>query len=522
MSTFRGQKETCDNFNGELDMSWDKFEQTNIPEVEGSNMSFEQICFNICGENHYIENIGTRGVCRPCPTKPEEWTPDNRVNETQQITDLRSAGLLGMCSDFNTTTIEQSDGSEIPEWFIRQQSANIQQNFNQGINWSSDEAKLLWSHYSSYNEGDQTESPVMSDQQLLAMFGSRIPGEFNEDNTPIFSLPGKYGDPNDQPTQLQNLKVEINTGRGSTIDCPRPILSANNSVACQGKGGDWNESGTCTAPDPGNWVLCTEDKFGINDIIYEEAYDYWLSEFDRLDPTTESDTTGIRAFSDLLSGISIDSNFEACVNDVLNTGDNDNEIQQRIQNYKKVTDFGNKDINYLQAKLRRIILVKESDMNECMNMLNISESICTTGVSDKMLQIGHLVFSIIGANKIDLVDLDVDDRYHLNRMVTKLGPLLPQAIKNIIHISKEYEMRICNKPSTTTLLLERLYLDLYDNQVNVELNINPYLGFSEMIDTPNTLSGIISYMKQLIPILCLGIFLLTLLKYYWGKVEKEE
>ena len=38
-------------------------------------------------------------------------------------------------------------------------------------------------------------------------------------------------------------------------------------------------------------------------------------------------------------------------------------------------------------------------------MLNIGESVCVAGVSEKMLQIGHLVISIIGANKINMKDI---------------------------------------------------------------------------------------------------------------------
>ena len=73
---------------------------------------------------------------------------------------------------------------------------------------------------------------------------------------------------------------------------------------------------------------------------------------------------------------------------------------------------------------------EESDVNECMNMLNIGESVCTSGISDKMLQIGHLVFSIIGANKINLIDLDIESdfyytpieilHYACNHMIDKL------------------------------------------------------------------------------------------------------
>ena len=56
-----------------------------------------------------------------------------------------------------------------------------------------------------------------------------------------------------------------------------------------------------------------------------------------------------------------------------------------------------------------------------------------------------------------------------------------QAIKNIIAISKEYEARVCNVPSNTTLLLER-YTDLYDKPTHVTLDFSPYLDFSSLIN----------------------------------------
>ena len=488
------EDQNCPNYTDKLEMGYSNYSSENIndfvvdAEFITNNSEYSEIasyeelttqdstmCFNVCGPNHYIENRGSRQICSLCPDKPQGWTQDNPTSETQEITDLRNSGLLGMCKDFNDNNI-----NGIPEWFSRQQSSNMLKVFKEKINWNSDEAKLLWSHYNTY--GDQ--NPAMTDQQLLAMFGSRVPGSFNEDNTPIYVLPSKYGNPSNKEEQIAALRIAINTGRGATIDCPG---------------------------DPAaTWATCSEGKFGVDDIIYEEAYDYWLSENDRLDPTTDTDTSGVLAFSDLMSGLSIDSNFESCVNEVLNTGENDKEIQDRINNYTKITDFNNEDINYLQGKLRQIILAKESDVNECMNMLNIGESVCTSGISDKMLQIGHLVISIIGANKINMRELDIDDRYKLNSMVDKLGPLLPQAIKNIIDISKQYETRVCNTPSNTTLLLERLYIDLYDKQTNVTLDLSSYVDFTSLIDTPNTMDGNVRFIKTILVIAVVGYVLVHL------------
>jgi len=126
--------------------------------------------------------------------------------------------------------------------------------------------------------------------------------------------------------------------------------------------------------------------------------------------------------------------------------------------------------------------MKSDQVQECMNLLNLGKSICQTGVADKTLMIGSLIFSIVGNDKIDIMRADNDERYKINKLVDELGPLIPQAVKNIIAISKEYEARVCNVPSNTTLLLERLYNDLYDKPTHVSLDFSPYLDFSSLIN----------------------------------------
>jgi hypothetical protein len=192
--------------------------------------------------------------------------------------------------------------------------------------------------------------------------------------------------------------------------------------------------------------------------------------------------SSLTSFSDMLSGLQYDSAFESCVNDKLNTGDNDLEIQTRIADYTSVREFTSLDINYLKKKLRKIITMKSRDVQECMNLLNLGKSMCQTGVADKTLMIGSLIFSIVGNDKIDIMQADNDERYKINKLVDELGPLIPQAVKNIIAISKEYEARVCNVPSNTTLLLERLYTDLYDKPTHVSLDFSPYLDFSSLIN----------------------------------------
>jgi hypothetical protein len=167
--------------------------------------------------------------------------------------------------------------------------------------------------------------------------------------------------------------------------------------------------------------------------------------------------------------------------------DKDYDIQQRIANYTSIKDFRNEDIHYLKRKLRKIINMKTRDVNECMNLLNLGKSICSTGVADKTLMIGSLIFNVIGNDRIDIMRADNDERYKINKLIDELGPLIPKAVKNIIKISKEYETRVCNVPTNTTLLLERLYMDLYDKETKVTIDLTPNfdLNFNELANTTN-------------------------------------
>ena len=82
---------------------------------------------------------------------------------------------------------------------------------------------------------------------------------------------------------------------------------------------------------------------------------------------------------------------------------------------------------------------------------------------------------------------DNDERRKLNKLIEELGPLIQRAVKNIIEISKEYEARVCNVPTNKTLLLESLYMDLYDKETNVTIDLTPNfdLNFNELANTSN-------------------------------------
>ena len=458
---FDGTRESCPNKDDEggLDMSYIYFTDF-IPMRDDPSFGtpdFNRECFNICeakpegaGEDPRVYTYIENGVCKPCPND----------NEVDKIEDLKTAGLFGMCSNFRENLIEGDDNT--PIWFSRQQDSNLRGDFMNRVDWTSDNERGPRSFWKSAQRG-------MTINEINRFLGGKK--IFGTDN---YSYPEGYED------DEQGLRDAINQGRGSVVLCnddtkPATKLEAGNLVPFLLDDCDLNQSG-----DGGL-------HFTSDFIVPEEVRDFYIEQMDR-GLTDTSDRRAVQTFSELLSGLAGDSTFEKCVNDRLNTGilnrdgDDDETIQSRIASYDNLAQFQNSDIHYLKRKLRRIVTIKTDEVNECMNLLNLGKSVCRTGVADKTLQIGRLIFSIIGNDRIDVLNMNNEEQIKLNKMIDELGPLIPQAVKNIIHVSKEYEARICNVPSNTTLLLERVYMDLYDKPTEINLDFSPYIDFNSLIN----------------------------------------
>lgn len=463
---------TCPNYDGttdSLDMSYETFIDPNsMADVNRGQENFNKTCFNICetesGNPTYIMN----GRCNTCePNDPGDSLNNPRIGTKDYLID---AGLYQMCnvvddgeSGYQDPDIVGQDPDIVvpPTWFQTQQSANMLGLSVDGIDWQSanpptDAGDRIRNYWMEADRG-------MTNQEILRYIGNRSPAL----SAMEYTLPEEYIRPEmlgstDRLSvdvyDFEKLRRDINEGRGSVVNCT---------------GGD-------NKPD---WAICSDGKFGPDDIIPEEVEDFTRQMLDEMIRSEETNAmSSLTSFSNMLSGLQYDSAFESCVNDKLNTGDNDLDIQTRIAEYTSVREFTSLDINYLKRKLRKIITMRTRDVQECMNLLNLGKSMCQTGVADKTLMIGSLIFSIVGNDKIDIMQADNDERYKINKLVDELGPLVPQAVKNIIAISKEYEARVCNVPSNTTLLLERLYTDLYDKPTHVSLDFSPYLDFSSLIN----------------------------------------
>ena len=456
---FDGSKESCPNYNnGELNTDYEQWKQnkSNIKDTSFSSSNFQKTCFQICGQGSYVEN----SKCKSCPNDFYSPSDEHTVN-----TDHRSSTFSEMC-DYKNDQVREED---IPVWFQRQKEGNLKHDRVDKIKWDTTnqaEKRLIQNFWSPTNQR-------VTDDYLKQLLGERIPGTLEYKLPDVFLTNGE--------NDFNKLRRKINEGRGNVVDCEPTMFGIGEDTKCYDKKTDTYPS---NPPQRGN--------YGPEQLVFEEVHDYWIHDYGGLGKRERAGdvSTVVQSFGNLLSGLQYDSAFEDCVNDKLNTIDDmdkDYDIQQRIANYTSIRDFRNEDIHYLKRKLRKIINMKTRDVNECMNLLNLGKSICSTGVADKTLMIGSLIFNVIGNDRIDIMRADNDERYKINKLIDELGPLIPKAVKNIIKISKEYETRVCNVPTNTTLLLERLYMDLYDKETKVTIDLTPNfdLNFNELANTTN-------------------------------------
>ena len=211
-------------------------------------------------------------------------------------------------------------------------------------------------------------------------------------------------------------------------------------------------------------------------IIMEEIYDFFI-ELNRLQPRRSSGIEGVD-FQNLFSGGPTTTEFEICMNNIFDTRlfdkYKDTDIQERIKNITSLEQLQNRDVDYIEDKLKVIATMDEEDAMECMNIINLGQMVCETGVSEKMLKMGYLVFHIIGLDKIDLDNIQPGDKkyYRLTKILDRLTPYIRRAVKKIIKISKHYELKTCGHESTTTHILETIYNDVFEKTKEVDVHID--------------------------------------------------
>ena len=275
------------------------------------------------------------------------------------------------------------------------------------------------------------------------------------------NLPQEYGGNN----TLQDYKNAIHSKRGRYI-------AENPSIRSYLRG-YWNRE------REGQGVTYPFDSEpSPENIIIEEIYDFWV-ELNRAETTQPSGIDGIN-LSSLFS--TSNTEFEICMNNLLSdkisSGNNyDSDIQEQINKIDNVVNLRETHINYIEDKLRAISSIDPKDATQCMDILNICETLGNSSISDKMLKMAFLVFHIIGMNQKTFKDLENvtpgDPNYRkLKRILDRLIPYTRSAVKNIIKISKHYEIKTCGYNTATTHILEVIYNDLFEKSREVSIHFD--------------------------------------------------
>ena len=196
-------------------------------------------------------------------------------------------------------------------------------------------------------------------------------------------------------------------------------------------------------------------------------------------PATHLRGAGMDDFvNSFFSGQAQNPQFEMCINNIFETNEEDRRILRRIKGYSSgLLEFTERDMEYVRRKMLKFIFAPRSQVANCLDDLYINANqICSDGLTDKMSKVAFVLFYIIGI-QIDLADLDGNDekREKMGLLMDKLGPLVPQLIKRIIEVSKyEESLRCGGNPTNNTLLMERLFDDIF---VNSGQDVNVDLGF---------------------------------------------
>ena len=492
-----GATQDCPNADasGVLDKSWASWVTT--PDGSKNNVDHNQKCYDICGPRNYIQQIGGNAFCdqsaTACPIiLPRAADYEVQLSELGQYADMCSVTEIG--GDIQ----EQGEGDEprepretfegtpdVPMWFIRQKDANLDGEYVGGlvgIDWASTEAEGYWS----------SSERALSDNEIRGLMGGLRTtrsmtqtdvGFMETDNGEFYNnFPEGY-------TTIATLRNDINSVRGSMVKCDdnnRPPWM----LACAGN----NPATTSPATD------ASDSHFGPQDIIYEEVVDFFESlRQERLErsqvPSGGSQTERDRgSLMGMMGDATANPLFEECMNELFETGFipddyppgyTEMDIMNEISNIQTINDLTNYHITYIRLKLKKIAQTDEADAIACMNRLNIGESICNTGISDKILRSAYLVSAMMGMNNLDVSDIErgTPEYMRLTRLINELGYLLPQAFKKIIDISLLYEEQYCGSVTTSTRVLEQLYDNLYTNNREININVMPSFDMNTLIDS---------------------------------------
>ena len=169
-------------------------------------------------------------------------------------------------------------------------------------------------------------------------------------------------------------------------------------------------------------------------------------------------------------GTNID--LENRLNELMNTGEKDDEYVTRIGSYQTIHELGKnpRDIRYIEDKIKKFLGVDTDLFVDVFLQSNVPyDEICTNGFSSRPMEIlGRII-------QLDTSITNTEEYFEEKLVIRKVLKYVPSIMKKIIDVAEKYEYAKCDRITKKTLLYKEIYKDLFidSNVLKFEL---PDLG----------------------------------------------
>ena len=279
---------------------------------------------------------------------------------------------------------------------------------------------------------------------------------------------------------ITQLKTNINEGRGSVAEC--------------------------LEDDSDKWYTCTDDKhYDIHSLTLEEVEDYENVHYTLLNQDLSADKS-----TDLSTDY---SKFIDCVSE-------DIESEMIVTESTSFSELDKEQIHNLQRKLR---LLATKDLQQCITT-DLKDKICELQFKDKLIIIGSLLFHVVGEDKISLSNRD---KKKIQPIVEKYGAIVKKLLKEFRKYQSD-ENNCDSKTIQSTLILEKLYTDYYEKDIDFDIHLGDLFDFHRITETVKDMKwkefiqSIVLWITYLFTFCCIAYFLLRLFSSSFpGTQEKD-
>ena len=399
--------------------------------------------YNACGQGQYVDvSNPNQPTCVSCPTSPpsqyvDMCSTDQNIWLPAQVDANARMDTPNKWTDISTVLMQGTDPSSIPASKLS----------------VSNDILTSW-----YNDR-------LTDDELRARMSS-----------------------NQYDGSLDQFKIDVSTGRGSSIHCIEP------------SGGTITGYGTppysLTLDDNSDWPGCDPSgHFGPRNITLQEVRDWSLQQpinvEEQVEGTRGSTIDNTVSYGDVSNVIgrelmNTNPEFEDCINNILRESDDKNydQIIDDIHNAGDIRNLSKEHIDYITRKLEILLTrAKDKEVKECIKKNYYEDQtnpsyICSDNLAVKMSAILNILFSTIGFH-LNINDRNMNDPVYKQKMmdiIDVVGDIIPRALDRILEITEDLEVTSCAEVTGKTQLLRELHTKLFrpqDRSVDINIDLGP-------------------------------------------------